>query len=121
MHSYYTFCCPPTHTHSLFPYRVRDGELIERIILENNLTEGVVVGYLSQLLSAVEALHSLNIAHLDIRPENLLLSGDTLKLVDFGSAMEMTSDLTPVYTSSVEFAGEWFILNWQCICLQSLA
>ena len=68
----------------------------------------------------MEALHSLNIAHLDIRPENLLLSGDTLKLVDFGSAMEMTSDLTPIYTSSVEFAGEWIVLNWQLVVAYSL-
>ncbi len=82
-----------------------DGELIERIIADNNLTEAVTVGYLGQLLSAVDALHSLSIVHLDIRPENILLSGDTLKLIDLGSAKEMTSDLSPLYTSSVEFAG----------------
>ncbi len=94
-----------THTHHTL-HRVPDGELIERIIADNNLTEAVTVGYLGQLLSAVDTLHSLSIAHLDIRPENILLSGDTLKLIDFGSAKEMTSDLSPLYTSSVEFTGE---------------
>ena len=47
--------------------RVPDGELVERIIADDDLTEGVAVGYISQLLSAVECLHQLNIAHLDIR------------------------------------------------------
>lgn len=44
-----------------------DGELIGRIIADNDFTEGVAVSYLSQLLSAVDYLHQLNIAHLDIR------------------------------------------------------
>lgn len=49
------------------PLRVPDGELIGRIIAKNDFTEGVAVSYLSQLLSAVDCLHQLNIAHLDIR------------------------------------------------------
>ncbi len=89
--------------------RVPDGELIERIIADNNLTEAVVVGYLSQLLSGVEVLHALNIAHLDIRPENILLAGHTLKLIDFGSAKDINSAPSPLYTSSVEFAGTWYV------------
>lgn len=47
--------------------RVPDGELIGRIIADNDFTEGIAVSYLSQLLSAVDCLHQLNIAHLDIR------------------------------------------------------
>ena len=47
--------------------RVPDGELIGQIIADNDFTEGVAVSYLSQLLSAVDYLHQLNIAHLDIR------------------------------------------------------
>ena len=51
----------------MFSRRVPDGELIGRIIADNDFTEGVAVSYLSQLLSAVDCLHQLNIAHLDIR------------------------------------------------------
>ena len=47
--------------------RVPGGELIERILLDNDLTEGVIVRYLSQLLAALDCLHQMNIAHLDIK------------------------------------------------------
>ena len=49
-----------------------DGELISRIIADNDFTEGVAVSYLSQLLSAVDCLHQLNIAHLDIRVSHVI-------------------------------------------------
>ena len=43
------------------------GELLEAVVADNNLTEAIAVGYLSQLLSAADTLHRLKIAHLDIR------------------------------------------------------
>ncbi len=52
---------------SLFHSRVSDGELLERIIADNDLTEAVAVRYLSQLLSGVECLHFISVAHLDIK------------------------------------------------------
>ncbi len=55
--------CYPSPFHS----RVPDGELIERIIADNALTEAVAVRYLSQLLGALECLHLLSVAHLDIK------------------------------------------------------
>lgn len=55
------------YLHLYFLCSVPDGELIGRIIADNDFTEGVAVSYLSQLLSAVDCLHQLNIAHLDIR------------------------------------------------------
>ena len=47
--------------------RVPGGELIERILMDDDLTEGVVVRYLSQLIAALDCLHQMNIAHLDIK------------------------------------------------------
>ena len=65
--------------------------------------------YLSQLLSALETIHLLNVAHLDVKPENILLAGvahPTVKLIDFGTAREIGSDTAPVNASSPEFSGE---------------
>lgn len=44
--------------------------------------------YFHQLVCAVEYLHNRGIAHLDIKPENILVNRETgvLKLIDFGEA-----------------------------------
>lgn len=51
--------------------RVPSGELLEVLVKESNLTEAVAVSYLSQLLLAVETLHKLKVAHLDIRVSHM--------------------------------------------------
>ena len=35
--------------------------------MDDDLTEGVVVRYLSQLIAALDCLHQMNIAHLDVK------------------------------------------------------
>ena len=96
---------------SLSLHRVPGGELIERIIADNCLTEAVVVQYLSQLISALQSLHSLSIAHLDVKPENILVSGveenPIIKLIDFGSAQDLSNpdEVSTVTSSSHEFSA----------------
>lgn len=45
-----------------------------------------VVQILHQVFTAVAYLHSRGIAHRDIKPQNILLKGDCVKLTDFGTA-----------------------------------
>lgn len=40
-----------------------------------------------QVLAGVEYLHSLGMSHGDIKPQNILVSGDRVKLTDFGSSI----------------------------------
>lgn len=50
-------------------------------------SEDDVVSYVLQLLQGLEYLHSRRIVHLDIKPDNIVISGvNALKIIDFGSA-----------------------------------
>lgn len=50
-------------------------------------SEDDVVSYVLQLLQGLEYLHGRRIVHLDIKPDNIIVSGtNALKIIDFGSA-----------------------------------
>lgn len=42
--------------------------------------------FVKQLLTALQYMHHRNIAHLDLRPEVILLQDDHLRLADFGQS-----------------------------------
>ncbi len=67
----------------------RGGELYDKIANASTFSERDASRYLQKIMSGLEALHSHNILHLDIKPENLLLTSteeDELKITDFGLA-----------------------------------
>ncbi|CDI80494.1 CAM kinase, SNF1 family, putative [Eimeria praecox] len=61
------------------------GELFDFIVKRQRVDEGTARRLFRQILSGVEALHSLCICHRDLKPENLLLDASmNIKIVDFG-------------------------------------
>uniref|UniRef100_A0A8C7YV04 non-specific serine/threonine protein kinase n=1 Tax=Oryzias sinensis TaxID=183150 RepID=A0A8C7YV04_9TELE len=83
------------------------GELFSRIQARGDqaFTEREVSEIMHDIGSAIEYLHRMDIAHRDVKPENLLYttreSNATLKLTDFGFAKETSlhkSLQTPCYT-----------------------
>ena len=49
-----------------------------------DLSEEKIINYLSQLIKIMSFLHSKNIIHRDIKPDNILLKDNVIKLADFG-------------------------------------
>ncbi|XP_028920935.1 serine/threonine-protein kinase ULK3 isoform X1 [Ornithorhynchus anatinus] len=69
------------------------GDLSRFIHARRILPEKVARIFLQQLASALQYLHSRNISHLDLKPQNILLTSlerPHLKLADFGFAQHMT-------------------------------
>lgn len=59
--------------------------LIQRHKLANRpIEESIVKRMLKEALLGLDSLHKLSIIHLDVKPENLLLSNGVLKIADFG-------------------------------------
>ncbi|XP_040125698.1 MAP kinase-activated protein kinase 3 isoform X2 [Ictidomys tridecemlineatus] len=82
------------------------GELFSRIQERGDqaFTEREAAGIMRDIGTAIQFLHSQNIAHRDVKPENLLYTSKekdaVLKLTDFGFAKETTQNAlqTPCYT-----------------------
>jgi len=86
------------------------GELFEKIVNEGAYSELEAKRIFTQMLKAVEYLHSHGIVHRDLKPENILLEGQgsrtIVKITDFGLArivgeQEMMTTLcgTPQYVA----------------------
>ena len=87
------------------------GGLFNSLIHNIGFTEHASAAILKQILSAVAYLHSKNIAHRNIHPDNILFqSNDALnvKLLDFGSSRKMGENepLTGVYGTAYYVAPE---------------
>ena len=57
---------------------------------------------MKQLLNGLDFLHSRNIIHLDLKPENLIIdtSKKTIHLIDFGAAQEIQVDKQHISSTS---------------------
>ncbi|KAI1297283.1 Myosin light chain kinase, smooth muscle [Halotydeus destructor] len=69
---------------------IEGGELFERVISDDFLlTEKSCSVFMRQICEGVEYIHSQNIIHLDMKPENVLCvtkMGNRIKIIDFGLA-----------------------------------
>lgn len=74
---------------------VGGGELFDFIAEKENLLESEAIEFMQQILEGLGYMHSKNIAHFDLKPENIMLSDGApshpqIKLIDFGLAHLLT-------------------------------
>ncbi|XP_027884374.1 obscurin isoform X10 [Xiphophorus couchianus] len=66
--------------------------LLDHLMMRGSVSEKEVQFYVQQILEGVCHIHSMNIMHLDIKPENILMvypPKDEIKICDFGFCQEI--------------------------------
>ena len=53
--------------------------------LEEPISPEEACNYMIQIMSATDYMHSWGVSHTDLKPENMVVVGDTIKLIDLGS------------------------------------
>lgn len=95
-------------------------------------SEVIVLHYMAQLTDALNWLHQRNVAHLDVKPENILvcstskmdainykstaatistLQNPHLKLIDFGDAFTAANRNTILPPSNLEFSAPEIVIG----------
>ncbi|CAL9696167.1 unnamed protein product [Knipowitschia caucasica] len=66
--------------------------LMDHLYMRGSVAENEVQSYIQQILEGIGHIHSVNILHLDVKPENILMvypPRDEIKICDFGFCQEI--------------------------------
>ncbi|XP_074551145.1 kalirin isoform X1 [Halichoeres trimaculatus] len=74
---------------------LEDGRLLDYLAAHDELMEEKVAFFIKETLEAVQHLHTCRVAHLDLKPENIMVDLHTptpsIKLIDLGDAVQLTA------------------------------
>jgi len=92
---------------------VKGSDLFDITAVLGTLRPSSVLALLVPLLNTVTYLHSLNIVHHDIKPENIIVdyAHNTLKLIDFGSAKFSTKSCEGAVAGTLNYMAPEVLLN----------
>jgi serine/threonine protein kinase len=84
-------------------------ELIEGAALKGPLAVDKAIAYAGQILDALDAAHCKGITHRDLKPPNILVTKQGIKLLDFGLAKQTAplkeTDVTNALTQQGQIVG----------------
>ena len=90
---------------------VQGGEIFRLLRRESLFPNDVALFYITEIVTALEYLHSLKIAYRDIKPENLLIAADGhLRITDFGFAKQV-EDRTFTLCGTPEYLAPEIIMS----------
>lgn len=112
-------------------YRVQGPLLFNYICEMDSYSEAIVLHYMRQLSDALKWLHTRNLVHLDIKPENILVCTSTkmemtgfempksislmqnkqLKLIDFGDSFGNVNRNTILTPTNLEFSAPEMLIK----------
>ncbi|XP_059450583.1 probable serine/threonine protein kinase IRE [Corylus avellana] len=106
---FYSFTCRE-NLYLVMEY-LNGGDLYSLLRNLGCLDEDMARIYIAEVVLALEYLHSLNVIHRDLKPDNLLIGQDGhIKLTDFGLSkvglINSTDDLSGLSVSSTDFLGD---------------
>jgi serine/threonine protein kinase len=79
----------------IFVFPMYERNLLEHIVCKRNLAVSEVRKIFGQVCEGIQALHAHNVAHLDIKLENIMLDQDeNVVIIDFGLAEVGRSSIT---------------------------
>lgn len=97
---------------------ITGGELFEKLVEEDYISEGIATLYMSQLLDGLAYMHGKKILHLDLKPENMMLlrpGSSHIKIIDYGLARKYDpSTKLQVMQGTPEFAAPE-VVNFEAI------
>ncbi|KII65461.1 Death-associated protein kinase 2 [Thelohanellus kitauei] len=99
---------------------IEGGELFHYLTLNETITEMECIHFARQILDGINYIHSKNIAHLDLKPENIMLKNfmdKELVIVDFSlSRVIKQNEKLKLMQGTVEFSAPE-IFNYELIGL----
>ncbi|GLD56652.1 kalirin-like protein, partial [Lates japonicus] len=74
---------------------LEDGRLLDYLVAHDELMEEKVAFFIRETLEALQHLHTCRVAHLDLKPENIMVDlhspTPSIKLIDLGDAVQLSA------------------------------
>uniref|UniRef100_A0A8L0DSU2 Protein kinase domain-containing protein n=1 Tax=Oncorhynchus mykiss TaxID=8022 RepID=A0A8L0DSU2_ONCMY len=102
---------------------ISGGELFDFIAEKESLSEEEAIEFLKQILKGVGFMHTKNIAHFDLKPENIMLADKMMphphiKIIDFGLAHRLKQgEEYRSLSGTPQYIGKWNIPRVYCLGL----